>query len=544
MNPLRESWGWMRPISEAFARRFRLIFTVLTVASVLAASTIWILDHPYGTGWDEAQYINCAHHDVAAVKEGDLLVFGRWARDKPPAYRLFLLPITLTLGVTPATLRFVSLAFLLGTLLFVYLAAQQIADKTAGAFAVIVVGLCPTIIAASQRFGTEFPLYLAISAMLYFLFRQWNNSTESCYNWIGLGLAFGLGALSKTSFLAIAIPVFTASLLLSWRKAIAGPTLQSLMKAAGLGTLLALPWWWHNYRFALGYARRAGAFARHSLGPPGPVTWGQWLEMFANNGLGLGITILVAAVLLTICFRRISKKRPQMNPRLVSSQWICWVGAVPLLLTHMLGINHNPRLLSPALIPLAIGVAALAATAGWTRARLLVTIAAGLFILQLVTTIAPVTGHCRRQGFPGSTEVMCRWEQWNWDRLYNLCQSYAIKEASIAYLGHSPSFNPPQISYPWIKRGEQVDVERLWRYEEGTVNWQEIMASVANKDIIITAPGLIGSRWDKQDIDNRHNAEFAERMRDETRFSAPIRLTMGPSEPLNLLVFMRTPESK
>jgi hypothetical protein len=68
---------------------------------------------------------------------------------------------------------------------------------------VLIFALSPVVVSASIWFSTEGPLYLATSAMLYYLFVTWTERSEKSRSWIGLELAIGLGLLSKASFVAI-----------------------------------------------------------------------------------------------------------------------------------------------------------------------------------------------------------------------------------------------------------------------------------------------------------------------------------------------------
>jgi len=79
----------------------------------------------------------------------------------------------------------------------------------------------------------------------------------------------------------------------------------------------------------------------------------------------------------------------------------------------------------------------------------------------------------------------------------------------------------------------------LWRYEQGPVNWQEIMGTIGQSDIVLTAPNYIGEVADKQDLDNQHNLEFAERIARDPRFQEPVRLEMGRFEPVEVDVFLK-----
>ena len=83
---------------------------------------------------------------------------------------------------------------------FVYLATRRIGNQVASALAVFIFALSPEVVSASIFFSTDAPLFLAASAMLYYLFVYWTDTAQRASTWIGLGLAIGLGFWSKTSF--------------------------------------------------------------------------------------------------------------------------------------------------------------------------------------------------------------------------------------------------------------------------------------------------------------------------------------------------------
>jgi hypothetical protein len=80
----------------------------------------------------------------------------------------------------------------------------------------------------------------------------------------------------------------------------------------------------------------------------------------------------------------------------------------------------------------------------------------------------------------------------------------------------------------------------LWRYEQGIFDWREVMSASDQSDIVLTAPDFIGQVSDKQDLDNRYNREFAQRLAADPLFRAPIRLKMGRFEPVDVTVFVKT----
>jgi hypothetical protein len=97
------------------------------------------------------------------------------------------------------------------------------------------------------------------------------------------------------------------------------------------------------------------------------------------------------------------------------------------------------------------------------------------------------------------------------------------------------------MQYPWLQQGLTFpDVTWLWRYEDGPIDWQKVMDSAAKSDLVLTAPHYIGQITDRQDTDNQHNAEFAERLAQDPRFLPPLHLLMGQLDPVEVLVFRKS----
>ena len=71
------------------------------------------------------------------------------------------------------------------------------------------------------------------------------------------------------------------------------------------------------------------------------------------------------------------------------------------------------------------------------------------------------------------------------------------------------------------------------------MDWQKVMNLIGDSDVVLTAPGFEGQATDRQDVDNRDNREFAERVSQDPRFRGPIRLKMGRFEPVEVDVFLK-----
>jgi hypothetical protein len=142
--------------------------------------------------------------------------------------------------------------------------------------------------------------------------------------------------------------------------------------------------------------------------------------------------------------------------------------------------------------------------------------------------------------------IMVRFEQWDWEPVRNIAQNCGLNRPKIAFLGMGRPLNPPQIQYPWFLAGESPSEKNgyseplwLWRYEQGPMNWEKVMSSADQSDIVLTAPTFVGQATDRQELDNQHNREFGERLAHDTLFRGPIRLEMGRFEPIEVLVFVK-----
>lgn len=545
---------------KAFGERFWSAFALVTLSTITVAAIFWILDHPYGTNWDEARYINRAYRDVAFVHEGGIGQFIKGVitedRSRPPAYRLIALPFTLLLGVNSTIVRLISLTSLWVSLAFIYLAARRIAGATAGAFAVAFLAVCPIIIGGNMRFYVDYPFYLAIAALLYFLLRDWNKEEASTFSWIGFGLALAIGWLAKPPILFVSAPMILLTLFFSWRKIIVNPKFDWLVKAAGLALVINLPWWIFNFKPAFAKAFRSGKFVRHSLGEKGSVeAISHWLYAFCQSVVGPGLILLTLAIIATFAFK-LFRKQMQIDTTTATAIAICLAGGLPMLLLSANGTNQNLRLVAPTLLPLAVAIGAIATLTRWTTSKWLATIATAVLTYQLIVIVSPTPGEPRYQKgdtvsqqllWGNATIAMRRVEQWDWSKLREVLKENQIEKPLIGYLGNSGSFNPPTIALPWVKANEEVKVRWLWQYTFGEINWDKVIASAKTSDVVLTTPTLVGSKSDRQDLDNQHNAEFVQRMQKLSEFSAPIKLTVGKYEPMEIFVFLnkqpRTPNS-
>lgn len=497
---------------------WRALF-IIGIAIISVPMVKWNAHHPYGTSWDEALYINRVIMDAQEMEEGGVYRFARaiLRRDtsRPPAYRIFAMPVVALFGGDPRLLRSLSLISLLLTTWLVYLTAHRLVGPCASTLAALSFILSIGVVHASLWFNMEYTLYLAIAASLYFILRHWDSALPNDRGWVGLGIALGLGAMSKLSFLLVAVPMVGAALFFSWRRWIRGPLPTYFILGGILGLLLVLPWWAINYTAVLEYARYATDFSRADQ---------PWLAAAVRYLLGPPYTVLAVAILLAAVWGLLSKSGSGLDRPRLAALWVCVAGIIPLLIAHVLASNHTMRLLSPVLLPGAVAVGIVVGSFGWRHHRPVEILVAAVVLAQAV--------------WVGVDVAVFKREQWDWDKLRRVAQQYDIKHPVIVHLGNGAAMNPPQISYPWVRAHEPVNERWLWRYEQGEIDWAEIDKKLASAHLIVTAPGYLGDLEDKEKLDNKHNDEFVRRLTASALFVGPIELAMGWDKPTRVVVFL------
>jgi 4-amino-4-deoxy-L-arabinose transferase-like glycosyltransferase len=525
---------------------------------IILAAIHWSLGHPFGIHWDEGDYINDIRIDLQRLQTLRLITLNRRilieSYDRPPAYRLLALPFLAPFGFHVTLARLSSLSWFGLSALFIYLATHRIASRAAAAFAVLIFVLSPEVVASSIFFSTDAPVYLATSALLYYLFVSWTDAAPRATTWIGLGLAIGLGFWSKTSFLLIAPPVLAFALFVNFRKHLGLRGLAPLVKAGALGLALAAPWWLLNFRHAMAYAQFARSTVRNSVGPLSPTMLARWGTSVFEGLLGYGIGILIVLLVVFWVVRTILGEKAILDPLRKYAFSACACAGLPLVFAQLSSTNHLLRYLAPTIIPLGIAVGLLADSTEWVTSTAALAVSGTLFCGQLGMFLYPVV-------FPNTNNIdlglvngtppwrtMMLYEQWDWNQLRGISQACGVETPSISFLGASRTLNPPEIAYPWVAAATSTrlkdltlppDPVWLWQYEDGPPNWQKLLDSVQESDLIVTAPHYTGEPGSVDGLDNQYDAEFADRLSRDAHFQGPFHLKMGRFGPVDVVVFAK-----
>lgn len=497
-----------------------LVFAI--VASTIACSAAalgWCVRNRGAASWDESAYQNRIAQDVQLERANGFVRAARLTRwtdtARPPAYRLAALPLTTLFGPSLLLLRVASLLALLGGSVLLFGAVRSLTSPGVAATTAAVWGLSYAPLWASAHFGTEYVLYGSV-VLLFSTLLACGTHPERAGTWtvLGIAVAIALGALSKSSFLLIGGPAVAAFLALGWWQRLPRRALGVVLGGAVLGAAIAVPWWIVNAHSAFAYAVYASQFERHGL---------PWLPAAFFTLTGPPVTVLVVGVLAMVAWRY-RRVLTAFTPEARLAVVTCLAGGLPLFAAHLLGINHNMRLVSPALLPMLVALALLVEGAG---------LATPLGLALAAATVVLQAGYMTRV-FTTSTI-----DEWNWDGLYALVESHGLREPLIEHLGNGITFNPAAIEWPWISRGQAVREEWIWRFEQGPIDWRRVGLQADSADVLVTAPAWPGDPRDQQPLDNEYNREFERRLMATRLFDPPDTLRLGTSHTLVLVFFRR-----
>jgi len=537
--------------------RYWVFIAAIAPVVIALAAVYWSHLHPFGTNWDESIYLNEVQVDTQRLQGGMLLkLAGRTlikSYGRPPAYRFLSVPFLAAFGYHTTTARLVSIACFGLSAWLIYLTARRIGSPTAGAFAALIFCLSPQIVSASIWFGTEGPLYVATAAILYYVCASWSGTPEESRAWLGIGLAMGLGLLAKVSFVAIGFPLLVYWVVMD-RSGYLGPSKPTWWWKTGLLALIvAAPWWVPNIKYAIESTESARGFVRHSLGPLTFATLIKWSSSVVQSLFGYGLTILIVLVVIAFLRKAFLQRETILNPSQRAALGACACAGVPIIIAQLTGTNHLLRHISPSVIPLAIAIGIIADRTGWVRSRTAGVISSILLYTQLLMIVVPVlfpNNHEIDRGLVNGVlpwRIMVRHEQWDWDPVLRISQGCGLHAPKISYLGGGESFNQPAIEFPWaanvllthVATADYPQVESLKKFSEA-IDWQKMMNSASQSDLVITAPGYIGRMDVREGIDNGYNAEFADRLSHDPRFQGPVRLQMGRFKPIEVDVFLNS----
>jgi hypothetical protein len=557
-----------------------ILLAVAIVMGTQSCSLMWALANPAPHHWDNADYLNLEYNDSWAWRYGgpspshpsgyrgvwDSLINAD--HNRPPGYRIPALPLVYLGTPILPTLRELSHLFFWATLAIVYLtcttAVPGNAGRAAGLAAAILLSLYLTVGWAIRVFGTEYTLYFSVALMLLCLARATRPDLHRHLTWIGLGLAMGLGVLSKLSFITIAAPAGLLAFILIQNRQLPGLSLLGLIGSTVIGAAMAYPWYRFHFFEAKNYGMAMTEFTRHSLHESGFALLKSWLMLHIEEGMGVraawmwaglvvvGLLGLGAALLMpptpgSEVLRRagsadarsgsseyLRDRRRFLNCPAAMTIYFALAQGLPLPIFQLVySHSDNARHVTPAYIPLTVAAAVLAGAVG---------VLAAWWSWPLLFAFAiPAVQQVGREFIPLTTTPD---DIWDWDPLRQVCIDRHIRFPFIGRVGNSGQFNEAAIIAPWAKAGDWATCEWLWRSEDGKFDWTAIQNKLADRDVVVTAPGFAVPRdgsmlADPLASDNSHNIEMQKHLLADPDWQLAKTFPIGIVNKAEIWVFVR-----
>ncbi len=288
---------------------------------------------------------------------------------KPPLVAWLIATTTAFLGNAEAGVRFSAPLLHLGAAFFIYGIAKRLYDSRVAAWSAVVYATLPGISASSIIISTDAPLLFFWAAALYGFLRA--REPGGVRWWIGVGIAAGLGLLSKYAMAYWLVSALVYLLIVrDERKHLPGFLVASL-----ISLLVYLPnfvWNWLN-----GFQSYKHTGDNADIGNAG-IHPGAFLE-FGGSQFGVFGPILFAALI----FFALTQGRRLLRPPASLLAWF----ALPTLVM-MLGLSMatraHPNWSAPTYVSGTILVVALLLERGWGR---LVSISVAIHIVAVVALL-------------------------------------------------------------------------------------------------------------------------------------------------------------
>ena len=512
----------------------------LTVVLVCLCQAAAIVTTRSGVFWDDVQYHNQFLLDKMALEAKPLHgVIGHYITTdgaRPPLHRLVMIPVLLAGASSYSLLCLYVFAISLSSVWLAYVLGRRVGGQVQGLMFSAVWTLSAAYCDLTRMLLMEPVCYLAVFATLCCLIRPADSRSDRRRDWIVPGLALGIGALSKLSYVAVIGPVFVAMLVINrrYKPACLLPTRQ-LLRALVLGILVSAPWWVWNLFPAIGYAFFASSFERHAEGNGLLGKMGYYVTQLPYTLLGpAGAAMLVLGIVggLAMLVRRGRGWTDVQKFGVLAGL----VGAGPIVLMSFVGQNQNLRLVAPAAIPLCLALTTILAGVPWRRSA----VWHALLLACLVWQGAGLVGREVLRRCDHGWGVR-RVSQLDWNHLKGVCDERGMLAPKIAYWGHVPYVNAPYLQNTWLLAGHAMEPPVwLWHFMAGEIDWDERLRDIDSYDLVLAAPPYEGDRGENEHLDNAHNAEFLRRMNDNPNFDPPIAIDIPTTDGLAVLAFFRT----
>ncbi len=334
-------------------RRFAIIALCLFF---VGTTFLWLLLDRSPPSWDDAYYLSKSLVFYDAFADGGLRGFSKQflhgMGTKPPLIAALPSPVYWITGRKTRAAYAVNLFFLLVMFGALYWLGKKYAGPRAGLIAVFVAGTMPILYGLSRWFLVECGL-TAIVCVGICLVAEWTEFDGALRAFL-LGVVCGLGLLMKMSFpLYVLIPMLYFAI----RARTSALRVKTLTAFVAPAVVLALPWYFFNFRSVLDTALRAGSANTAKIYGTGDVFSWRDISHYLTNLLNAGPTLyFIALAVLVVAF---AKLIPAFGRR---GLVLCALWGSPVLFL-VFGHYRDLRYAAPLFPALALALAILIETA-------------------------------------------------------------------------------------------------------------------------------------------------------------------------------------
>lgn len=343
------------PLETAEERHWRYAFWAISAVTMLRLA--WLFAGRLDLYPDEAQYWLWAKAPALGYYS------------KPPLVAWIIATTTALLGNTEAGIRFGAPLLHFGAALFIYGIAKRLYDSRVAAWSAVVYVTLPGISASSMIMSTDAPLLFFWAAALYALIRA--REPGGARWWMGVGIAAGLGLLSKYAMAYWLISALVYLILVREER----KHLPGFLFASVISLLVYLPnfvWNWLN-----GFQSYKHTSDNANMGDAG-IHPGAFLE-FAGSQFGVFGPILFAVLIFIV----LTQGRRLIRPPQSMLAWFA-LPTLAMMLALSIVTRAHPNWSAPTYVTGTILVVALVLERGWGR---LLSISVAIHILAVVALL-------------------------------------------------------------------------------------------------------------------------------------------------------------
>ena len=220
------------------------LLLVLLFAVLCAVSATWVQIDQRPPEWDHANHLERAvdcYRSLRVVSDSGAREILEASSFYPPVVTCAAGALYFVFPIVPLTAQVVMMGFLGLAMACVYGLGTRLSGPETGLWAAFFLGTAPFVVFSLTNFQLDLPLAAMVALALYALVR-----TEAFIDtrWsLALGVALGLGMLTKPPFAIYVLPPFLWALWRAMRALGGARSLGRVVAALGVAAALALPWY-------------------------------------------------------------------------------------------------------------------------------------------------------------------------------------------------------------------------------------------------------------------------------------------------------------